>query len=82
MPLSFVGDPIGEEPLDALALAESLGRLAELDPRAAQVVQLRFFGGLTEAEIATQFGVTDRTIRNDWRTARAWLRRELGDVEQ
>lgn len=67
--------------IDLLDLAPALERLAELDERAAQVVELRFFGGLTEAETAEVLGVTDRTVRSDWRTARAWLRRELADTE-
>lgn len=62
---------------DLLDLGPALERLAELDPRAAEVVELRFFGGLTEVETAEVLGVTDRTVRSDWRTARAWLRREL-----
>lgn len=66
-----------EKEIDPLDLEEALTRLAELDGRAARVVELRFFGGLTEAEAALALGVSERTVRNDWRTARAWLRREL-----
>src|SRR5690606_8739102 len=63
--------------IDPLDLEEALTRFAELDQRAAKVVELRFFGGLTDAEAALALGVSERTVRNDWRTARAWLRREL-----
>ncbi len=56
-----------------LALDEALNRLEEICPRLAQVVEGRFFGGMTEAEIAELLGVTDRTVRNDWRKAKAWL---------
>lgn len=69
-----------------LALDEALLRLEQLDPRLARVVEYRFFGGMTEAEIGRVLNVTDRTVRNDWRKARAWLTRELrndaGDQEE
>ncbi len=69
------------EPIDPLALEEALTRFAGIDARAARVVELRFFGGLTEAEAATALGVSERTARGDWRTARAWLRRELAGAD-
>lgn len=56
---------------------EALDRLALLDPRLAQVVECRFFAGLSEEDTATALGVSDRTVRRDWIKARAWLRREL-----
>ncbi len=58
-------------------LDEALGRLAELNPRLSQVVEYRFFGGMTEEETAEALGVTDRTVRRDWIKAKAWLSREL-----
>lgn len=64
-------------PLDPLELEDALTRLTSIDPRAGRVVELRFFGGLTEAETAALLDISERTARNDWRTARAWLRREL-----
>lgn len=73
-------DLAGEEPLEALALAEALEQLAELDERAAKVVELRFFGGLTEEEIGRALGVTSRTVRSDWNMARAWLRSKLTGI--
>ena len=60
-------------------LDEALGRLAELNPRLSQVVEYRFFGGMTEEETAEALGVTDRTVRRDWIKAKAWLSRELQD---
>src|SRR5690606_1221591 len=60
-----------------LELEDELSRLAQLHPRSARVVELRFFAGLEMEEIATQLGVTARTVRNDWATARAWLRVRL-----
>lgn len=58
-------------------LDEALARLAELNPRLTQVVECRFFGGMTEEETAQALGVTDRTVRRDWIKAKAWLSREL-----
>ena len=60
-----------------LALDEALDRLETISPRLATVVESRFFGGMTEEEIAELLGVTDRTVRNDWRKAKAWLATEL-----
>lgn len=60
-----------------LELEDELSQLAELHPRSARVVELRFFAGLEMEEIASQLGVTARTVRNDWATARAWLRVRL-----
>lgn len=60
-----------------VALDEALGRLQALDPRLGQVVECRFFGGLSEAETATALEVTARTVRRDWVKARGWLSREL-----
>lgn len=60
-----------------LALDEALTRLAAFSPRLAQVVELRFFGGLTEEEAAKVLGVTDRTVRREWIKARGWLQQEL-----
>jgi RNA polymerase sigma factor (sigma-70 family) len=62
-----------------LALDEALKQLTELDERLGRVVEYRFFGGLQEKEIATLLGVSKRTVRRDWRKARAWLGRALAD---
>lgn len=62
-----------------LAIHEALIRLARLDARLATVVEYKFFGGMTEREIATALDLTTRTISSDWRAARAWLARELGE---
>ena len=63
-----------------LDIHEALERLAQLDERLAQVVECRFFAGLDEEDTAVALGVSDRTVRRDWIKARAWLRRELGDI--
>ena len=62
---------------ELLALDEALKKLAELDARQAQVVEMRFFGGLSVAEVASMLGVSKRTVEGDWTMARAWLLREL-----
>jgi len=59
------------------ALDEALTRLAAFDPRLAQVVECRFFGGLSEEETAQVLRVTSRTVRRDWTKAKGWLYREL-----
>ena len=58
-------------------LDEALDRLAEIDPRRAQVIELRFFGGLTVEETGQVLQVSPQTVMRDWRLARAWLAREL-----
>jgi RNA polymerase sigma-70 factor (ECF subfamily) len=60
-----------------LAVHECLERLSELDKRQAQVVEMRFFGGLTEEEIANVLDISPRTVKRDWSVARAWLHAEL-----
>ncbi|MEO1367279.1 MAG: ECF-type sigma factor [Acidobacteriota bacterium] len=62
---------------EILALDGALDRLAGFDKRAADVVQLRFFGGLEMGEIAVALGISERTARRDWLSARAWLRHEV-----
>ncbi len=62
----------------ALALEQALERLEKESPRLAKLVELRFFGGMGLAEIAPLLGVTDRTLKRDWRRARAFLLTELG----
>lgn len=59
------------------ALGEALTRLEAKDPRAAEVVRLRFFAGLSEVQAAEVLGVTDRTVRRDWVFAKAWLAAEM-----
>jgi RNA polymerase sigma factor (TIGR02999 family) len=60
-----------------LALEDALTRLGHADPRAATVVEQRFFSGLTIEEIAGELGLSEKTIRRDWTLARAWLRKEV-----
>lgn len=65
--------------IDILELHEALTRLEIHHERSARVVEMRFFGGLTQAETAARLGVTERTVRADWTMARAWLHQVLTD---
>jgi RNA polymerase sigma factor (TIGR02999 family) len=60
-----------------LILDEALTHLALMDARQARVVELMYFGGLTEEEVAEVLGISVRTVKRDWRDARAWLQAEL-----
>ena len=62
---------------DLVALDDALNRLAALDPRKSQVVELRFFGGLSVEETAEVLKISPETVMRDWKLAKAWLRREL-----
>lgn len=64
---------------DPLQIDEALKLLAEVEPRLAQVVEMRYFGGFTEVEVAEALGLTERTVRRDWQRARAVLRSMLSD---
>ena len=66
-----------ERNLDVLALNAAMEKLAAVDPRKARMVELRFFGGLTNEEIAEVMGISLRTIERDYRLCKAWLHREL-----
>jgi len=63
--------------VDLLALEDALTKLTKLDPRQAQMVELRFFGGLSIAEVAKVTGISKRSVEREWTMVRAWLRREL-----
>ncbi len=63
--------------VEVLALDELLASLHKLDERVAQIVELRYFGGYSEIEIAQMLGISDRTLRRDWRKARAFLLAEM-----
>lgn len=65
-------------PVPLIVLNDALDSLAKLDERKAQVVEMRFFGGLTVEETAEVLGVSPETIARDWRLAKAWLLREMG----
>jgi RNA polymerase sigma-70 factor, ECF subfamily len=62
---------------ELLAVDDSLNRLAEIDPRQARVVEMRFFGGLSVEEAAEVLGVSPKTVKRDWSVAKAWLYADL-----
>jgi RNA polymerase sigma factor (TIGR02999 family) len=63
--------------LDLLLLDQVLNRLAEFDPTQARIVELRFFAGLSNEEVAEVLGVSDSTVKREWRSAKAWLAAQL-----
>jgi len=73
-PLAFTSSDSDE----MIALDAALTRLAEIDPRQSRIVELRFFVGLTEEEIAQLLSLSTRTIKREWQMAKAWLYAELG----
>ena len=75
--LSFVEPVLQGSQLDLLALNEALELLATRDPRACEVVKLRFFAGLTVPQVAQALGVSVATIENDWAYAKSWLKLQL-----
>lgn len=77
--LTGIGTRSGtDEAIDTLALDAALKKLESSDERAARVVELRFFGGMTIPEAASLLGVSHTTVESDWAFARAWIRREIG----
>jgi RNA polymerase sigma factor (TIGR02999 family) len=66
---------------DITSIDAALQKLAALDPRQAQIVEMRYFGGLTIEETAQAAGVSEATVKREWTLARAWLRRELARGE-
>jgi RNA polymerase sigma-70 factor, ECF subfamily len=77
VPLQEAGFLASDPPIDFVALDEALNSLALIDERQCQVVQLRYFMGLSVKETAEVLGVSERTIKQDWTLAKLWLLREL-----
>jgi RNA polymerase sigma factor (TIGR02999 family) len=80
-----LAEAAGQPPADAgseeiLRVHDALEDLARLDARMAQVVELRYFGGLTEPEIGLALGLTERTVRRDWEKARLWLAEAMSEA--
>ena len=69
--------PAAERPSDLIALDDALTRLAAMDARQSQVVELRYFGGLDVEETAAVLGISAGTVKRDWRSAKAWLHKEI-----
>jgi RNA polymerase sigma factor (TIGR02999 family) len=68
--------------VDLIAVDTALTRLSDLDPQQGRIVELRFFGGLSIAETSEALSISTATVKRDWTTARAWLRRELQRTER
>jgi RNA polymerase sigma factor (TIGR02999 family) len=75
--LDQVADVSSDRALELVKLDAALQAFSQVDPRKAQVVELRFFGGLTVDETATVLGISPQTVMRDWTVARAWLQAEL-----
>jgi RNA polymerase sigma factor (TIGR02999 family) len=75
--LDDIDAPVEDRAAELLELDEALHRLSGLSERLGRVIELRFFGGLSVEEVAQVLGVTDRTVKRDWRAARAFLYNEL-----
>jgi RNA polymerase sigma-70 factor (ECF subfamily) len=71
-----------EKSRDLIVLDEALKRLGEIDPRKSQVIELRFFAGLSVEETAAVLKISDRTVLREWNLARAWLLREISQTER
>jgi RNA polymerase sigma-70 factor (ECF subfamily) len=72
---------ISKEVTEVIALDDALKNLAEMDPRKSQIVEMKFFGGLTTEEVAEVLKVTSRTVEREWRKAKAWLNRAISKGE-
>ncbi len=71
--------PLEQRATDLIALDEALEKLAAFDERRSKIIEMRFFGGLNDDEIAEALNVSRRTVLRDWKTARLWLYRELAE---
>ena len=71
-----------ERVAEMVALDDALNSLAEIDERKSQIVEMRFFGGMSIEETAEVLGVSPGTVMRDWTMAKAWLRREIGKEGQ
>lgn len=80
LPLEEAAGVVEQPPVDMLALDQALEKLAQLDPRQSRIVELRFFGGLSEEDIAELLDVSLITVKRDWRIARAVLYKQLRGV--
>jgi DNA-directed RNA polymerase specialized sigma24 family protein len=79
IPLENAGAPAADGPADVLGVDEALDQLAQRHPRMAQVVELRFFGGLTVNEVAQVLESSPRTVEREWTRAKAYLLETIGE---
>jgi RNA polymerase sigma-70 factor, ECF subfamily len=78
--LEDAGQTAASSGVDVLALDEALDKLDRIDTRQRRIVELRYFGGLNIEETAQVLAISDATVKREWRTARAWLHRELSSA--
>lgn len=76
--LTSVEEVVAQPAVDLLALNEALDELSNMDPHQGRIVELKFFGGLSIDETAEVMGISHATVEREWKSARAWLRRQLG----
>jgi RNA polymerase sigma factor (TIGR02999 family) len=81
IPIDDIDAPTPAPNVDLLALDRALEALAAIDARQAQIVELRFFGGLTVEEAAEVIGMSPRTVKREWQMSRAWLKREMARLD-
>ncbi len=81
LPLDAIAASFDEDPVKLMAVDEALSKLGEQQPRSAEVVEMRFFAGMSEKEVAEALGLSRRTVQIEWSSARAWLHRELSEGE-
>jgi RNA polymerase sigma-70 factor, ECF subfamily len=74
---SAIADPVNAGDVDVLALHEALDALAALDARQAQIVEMKYFGGLTAEEIAEVLNISVSTVKREWTTAKVWLKHRM-----
>ena len=77
VPLEEISQVVPKPDLDLVALDDALSSLAQVDERQSRIVELRYFAGLGHREIGEALGISARTARREWRTARLWLHREM-----
>jgi RNA polymerase sigma-70 factor, ECF subfamily len=80
-PLELAAEFYESREIDVTDVDEALRELEKLDPRQSQIVELRFFGGLTVAEISSALGISVATVHREWALAKVWLQRELSRAE-
>jgi RNA polymerase sigma factor (TIGR02999 family) len=81
LPIDAALELFAESGPDLVVLDEALRRLEALDPELVRIVELRFFAGASNPEIAAALGVSTRTVERGWKTAQSWLREELGRAD-
>ena len=77
IPIELGAEPIASKEMDILKFDDVLGRLAKLSSRQARIVELRYFGGLTESQVAEVLDISRRTVTREMRVARLWLRDQM-----